>query len=81
MTQETSPNDSENPIQDVKESRGLFVYFKSSWGELKKVVWPKRPDAVRMTLFVIVFVAVFALFIYGVDTLIAWLLNIVLVKG
>lgn len=81
MTQETSPHDSENQIQPVKERGGLFAYFKASVGELKKVVWPKRPDAVRMTFFVVVFVAVFALFIYGVDTLITWLFNIVLVKG
>lgn len=47
---------------------------------LKKVVWPKRPEAVRMTMFVMVFVAVFGTFIYGVDSLISLLFNFILVK-
>lgn len=81
MTREVSPQDSDNQVPALKERTGLIAYFKDSWGELKKVVWPKRPDAVRMTFFVIVFVAVFAVFSYAVDTVIAWLLNIVLVKG
>lgn len=81
MTQETAPHDSDNPAEGAAERGGLLAYFKASWGELKKVVWPKRPDAVRMTFFVIVFVAVSALFIYAVDTVITWLFNMALVKG
>ncbi|MBJ1818632.1 preprotein translocase subunit SecE, partial [Neisseria meningitidis] len=26
---------------------GFFAYFSNSWSEFKKVVWPKREDAVR----------------------------------
>lgn len=82
MTQEIMPHGSENQPQPQHQSRGgLLAYFKDSWTELHKVVWPKRSDAVRMTFFVMVFVAVFALFIYGVDMLITWLFNMVLVKG
>lgn len=61
--------------------RNLLRYIKESTAEVKKVVWPKRPDAVRMTMFVVLFVAVFAVFIYGVDTLISLLINAVLLKG
>ncbi|QMT34474.1 preprotein translocase subunit SecE [Conchiformibius steedae DSM 2580] len=61
--------------------RNLLRYIKESTAEVKKVVWPKRPDAVRMTMFVVLFVAVFAVFIYGVDTLISLLFNAVLLKG
>ncbi|WP_431734040.1 preprotein translocase subunit SecE [Kingella kingae] len=48
----------------------LFRYIKESFKEFKKVVWPKRNDAVQITIFVIVFVIIFALFIFGVDTII-----------
>lgn len=61
--------------------RNLLIYIKESTQEFKKVVWPKRPDAVRMTFFVVLFVAVFAVFIYGVDSLINLLFNAVVAKG
>lgn len=61
--------------------RNLIIYVKESTQEFKKVVWPKRPDAVRMTFFVVLFVAVFAVFIYGVDSLINLLFNAVVAKG
>lgn len=59
----------------------LFRYFKESATEFRKVVWPKRADAIQMTGFVIVFVAIFAVFIYGVDSVISLLFNLILVKG
>lgn len=69
------------PQEEKQGGFKLFRYFRESVTEFKKVVWPKKPEAVRMTGFVIVFVAIFAIFIYGVDSLIALLLNLVLVKG
>ena len=54
---------SNKPAPEKKE--GLFAYFKSSWTEFKKVVWPSRDEAVKMTVFVIIFVAVLAAFIYA----------------
>lgn len=61
--------------------RNLIRYIKESFTEIKKVVWPKRPEAIRMTMFVVLFVAVFAVFIYGVDSLITLLFNAIWVKG
>jgi preprotein translocase, secE subunit len=37
------------------------------------VVWPSRDEAVKMTVFVIIFVAILAAFIYVADTIISWL--------
>ena len=59
----------------------LFRYIKDSVAEIKKVVWPSRNDTVRMTMFVIAFTCVFAIFIYGIDTLIGIVFNYILVKG
>ena len=59
---------------------GLFSYFKASWSEFKKVVWPTRKDALRMTMFVIIFVIVMSIFIYIVDNAISWLFFDVLLK-
>ncbi|HFC0662675.1 TPA: preprotein translocase subunit SecE [Neisseria gonorrhoeae] len=72
-------------VQDKKSAsnsgkEGFFAYFSNSWSEFKKVVWPKREDAVRMTVFVIVFVAVLSIFIYAADTAISWLFFDVLLR-
>lgn len=53
--------------------RQLTAYVRESVSEAKKVVWPERNETLRMTLFVIAFVGVLALFIWGVDSLISWL--------
>ena len=47
----------------------LFNYFKDSRAELARVTWPTRRQAVRLTLVVIAFSVVLALFIGGIDYL------------
>lgn len=60
--------------------RRFVNYVRESVKEVKKVVWPERSYTLRMTMFVVIFVAVLAVFIYGVDTLISWLFFDVLMK-
>ena len=67
--------------QTKQKNGGLIQYFKESFVELKKVVWPSRSEAMRMTGFVIVFVVIFTAYIYGIDSVIGVLLNLFLVKG
>lgn len=52
----------------------LVRYIRESIAELKKVVWPEKSYTIRMTGFVLVFVAILATFIYGVDTMVSWVL-------
>ncbi|MCF7520686.1 preprotein translocase subunit SecE [Neisseria sp. ZJ106] len=88
MTQNTSENKTEKSGQVVKagevkhhpKREGLFSYFRNSWAEFKKVVWPSRDDAVKMTVFVVIFVAILAAFIYVVDSAVSWLFFDVLLK-
>ena len=59
-----------------KESRpGLVarisLYLRQVAAEMRKVVWPTRPQLITYTVVVIVFVTGFALFVLGVDLLIA----------
>lgn len=46
-------------------------YLRNAWFELKNVVWPSLPEALRLTSAVIIFAAVFTAFIYSLD----WLLG------
>lgn len=60
--------------------RELTTYIRESVVEAKKVVWPDRTETVRMTLFVLMFVGILALFIWGVDSLISWLFYDIFMK-
>ena len=43
--------------------------------EAKKVVWPERKETMQATLMVIVMVIFVALFLWGVDSLLSWLVQ------
>ncbi|MCP1660038.1 preprotein translocase subunit SecE [Neisseria perflava] len=88
MTEHTSEDTAKKQGQLVKSGgkppaqkrEGLFAYFRNSWVEFKKVVWPSHDEAVKMTIFVVIFVAVLSAFIYVVDTGISWLFFDILLK-
>jgi preprotein translocase subunit SecE len=57
----------------TSEAGKEFVAFgRDSWKEVKKVVWPSRKEAVQMTLYVIAFSAVMALFLWLTDKTLEW---------
>ena len=58
----------------------LLTYFKNSVVELKKVVWPDKAYATKMTIFVLIFVTILTIFIYFADFLISWVLFDLLMK-
>lgn len=47
----------------------LMLFFKESYAELKKVVWPSRQEAISSTWVVIVSVTIFAVVLGLVDFL------------
>jgi len=57
------------------EAGKQFVAFgRDSWKEVKKVVWPTRKESVQMTLYVVGFCVVMALFLWTTDKTLEWLL-------
>lgn len=58
--------------KEKKQSK-IAKTTKETVSELKKVTWPTFGDVVKKTGVVIAFVVIFGLFIYGVNTLLAWL--------
>ncbi len=55
------------------ETGKQFVAFgRDSWKEVKKVVWPSRKESVQMTLYVIAFCSVMALFLWLTDKTLEW---------
>ncbi len=47
-------------------------------GELKKVAWPSRQEATRLTIIVLIVTAVISLILWGIDTVFAELVDLVL---
>jgi preprotein translocase subunit SecE len=50
-------------------------FMKQVQIETKKVVWPERKETVQATLMVFVMVIIISIFLYGVDSLLSWLVQ------
>lgn len=53
----------------VAKENAISRYFRESRGELRKVTWPTRDEAWRLTLIVLGVTFAFAIFLWGVDAL------------
>ncbi|HZS81058.1 MAG TPA: preprotein translocase subunit SecE [Herbaspirillum sp.] len=56
------------------QGRSFVGFAKESVRETKKVVWPTRKEAMQITAIVFAFVLVMAIFLWGVDKLLEFLL-------
>ncbi len=55
----------------VAEENALSRYIRETRGELRKVTWPTREEAWRLTAIVLAVTAAFAVFLWAVDALFA----------
>jgi len=56
------------------QGKELVGFGQDSVKELKKVVWPTRPEATQMTLYVFAFVVIMALFLWLTDKALEWVI-------
>ncbi len=61
-----------------KPKKGIVKYFKDAKAEFKKVVWPTPKATTNNTIVVIVVCLVAGLFIFGVDSLFAFINRLIL---
>ena len=54
----------------------LGNFFVKSWSELKKVAWPSFSTVLKNTGIVLLVVLFFAIILFGVDSLFAWLVSL-----
>ena len=65
-------------IFSVTEKGKLAWHFaKDARVELRKVVWPTRQETIHSTILIIVVVIITALFLWGVDSILLWLISFV----
>lgn len=71
-------NEAEKKAQGGEEN-ALSRYIRETRGELRKVTWPTREEAWRLTAIVLGVTFAFAIFLWGVDALfsnmIQWLIT------
>jgi preprotein translocase subunit SecE len=61
--------------------KAFFAFAQESWQEAGRVAWPSRKETMQMTLVVFIFVVVMAMFLFSVDTLLAWIVKLATGRG
>ena len=61
----------------VTARQGVFRVAQESWAETGRISWPTRKETVQTTLIVFAFVVVMALFLFAVDSTLAWLVQVI----
>ena len=76
--EQTKSNKKENKKTQKKEGffRKIGRKFKEMWSELKKITWPDAKTVAKNTGIVLFVVLVFFLVIWGFDSLMAYLLGL-----
>jgi preprotein translocase subunit SecE len=59
----------------VKKANPISRFVRETVGELRKVSWPTRQEAINLTIIVIIVMVATAIFLYVVDAGAAWLLT------
>ena len=55
----------------------FLVLAKEARAEIRKVVWPTRQETTQTTLIVVAVVLVMALLLWGLDSLLGWLVSMI----
>ncbi|MBO3277007.1 preprotein translocase subunit SecE [Pseudomonas schmalbachii] len=63
-------------LQTVK-GRAFFTLAKDARAEIRKVVWPSRQETTQTTMIVVAVVLVMALLLWGLDSLLGWLVSMI----
>lgn len=62
----------------TEKGRAAWQLMKDARNEIRRVVWPKRPETVQTTGIVVVLVVVFGLILWLLDTLLGWIVSSVI---
>ena len=54
----------------------FFVFAQEAWQEAGRVSWPSRKETMQTTAVVFAFVVIMALFLFAVDTTLAWIVKL-----
>ena len=61
----------------TSKGKAFWVLAKEARVEIRKVVWPTRQETTQATLIVVAVVLVMALLLWGLDSLLGWLVSLI----
>nr|WP_298172435.1 preprotein translocase subunit SecE [uncultured Pseudomonas sp.] len=61
----------------TSKGQSFFVLAKEARVEIRKVVWPTRQETTQTTMIVVAVVLVMALLLWGLDSLLGWLVSLI----
>jgi preprotein translocase subunit SecE len=59
----------------------FFAFAQEAWQEAGRVSWPTRKETIQTTLIVFGFVVIMALFLFTIDTTLAWIVKLLTGRG
>jgi preprotein translocase subunit SecE len=59
----------------TSKGKAFWALLKEARIEIRKVVWPTRPETTQTTLIVVAVVLVMALILWGLDTFLGWIIS------
>ena len=62
----------------TERGQGIWTLIKDARTEIRRVVWPTNQETTQTTLVVLVIVLVFALILWGLDSLLSWIVSSIL---
>jgi preprotein translocase subunit SecE len=65
----------------TEPGKELFVFGQEAWREAGKVSWPTRKETLQTTAVVFGFAVIMALFLFAVDTSLAWMIKLLTGKA
>lgn len=61
-----------------KSENAIARYLKDTRAEISKVTWPTREEGIRLTVIVTIVTFIAGIVLFGVDTIFAWLVSLLL---
>ena len=55
-----------------------WTLLKEARSEIRRVVWPSNQETTQTTLVVLVLIVIFALILWGLDSLLGWIVSSVI---
>jgi preprotein translocase subunit SecE len=62
----------------TNQGKALWTLIKESRVEIRRVVWPTRQETTQTTFIVVVLVLVFSLVLWGLDSLLSWVVSVLI---
>ncbi|NKC00131.1 MAG: preprotein translocase subunit SecE [Pseudomonadales bacterium] len=59
----------------TERGRSTWSLIKEARSEIRRVVWPSNQETTQTTLVVLVLIVIFALILWGLDSLLGWIVS------